>query len=361
MSRVYLNGVLLALTLAVSFVSAWIVTPAPTAFLLALCVAAIELSPYLLVANIALAATALTRKRSWKAWPLAFSAATLGAIATLFPLLESRGQAPLSLYFLIAIPQRVIVDSLSISLSNELQLSTEVYRPRRGGIHPIVVAVHGGAWQRGSAKNDAGLNRYIASRGYCVFAIDYRQAPKFHFPVPLDDITLAVNAVRRSAGRFNCNPDVMAILGHSAGGELSLLAAYRPHSAMRAVVSYSGPLDLVSGYEFLPQPDPLNVRALLETYLGGTPRAKFQLYREASPLYAVRSHLPATLLIYGKRDHVVDVRHARRMRDALQRAGNDVTYLELPFAEHSFESVFYGLNNRIALPYLDRFLNRTLR
>jgi acetyl esterase/lipase len=152
----------------------------------------------------------------------------------------------------------------------------------------------------------------------------------------------------------------VAILGHSSGGELAELNAFAPHAPFRALISFSGAIDLLKGYEVLPSPDPIGVRSVIAAYMGSTPAEDPRRYRSASPLYQVRRGLPPTLLIYGDRDHVVDFGYAEKFRDALRSDGNEVTFVELPWTEHGFEEVPYGLHAPVALRAVEEFLRRTL-
>jgi acetyl esterase/lipase len=117
-----------------------------------------------------------------------------------------------------------------------------------------------------------------------------------------------------------------------------------------------GPVDLAEGWH-PPEPDPLHVRNILEAYLGGTPERWPARYREASPVtYAART-LPPTLLIYGRRDHIVEARFGRQLDRALKHAGATSVLLELPWSEHAFDVIPNGLGGQIALYYTERFMS----
>jgi len=126
------------------------------------------------------------------------------------------------------------------------------------------------------------------------------------------------------------------------------------------LISYSGAIDLVNGYKYPPKPDPIGVRSVITAYMGATPDLDPQGYRAASPIDQVRSGLPPTLLIYADRDHVVDFGSAEMFRDALRTNGDDVTFVELPWTEHGFEEVPFGLHAPVALRAVEAFLRRTL-
>ncbi len=168
-----------------------------------------------------------------------------------------------------------------------VDLTLDVYQPASPGVHPSIVQVYGGAWQRGSPHDNGRFAAHLASLGYVVFAVDYRHAPQWRWPAQMADMRAA-------------------LIGRSAGAQLALMAAYdSPALPIKAVVNLYGPTDLEDGYLRPPRPDPFDIRAIEEAFLGGTPGQVPQQYRDASPITRVSAGSPATLSIYGSRDHIV--------------------------------------------------------
>jgi acetyl esterase/lipase len=153
----------------------------------------------------------------------------------------------------------------------------------------------------------------------------------------------------------------MALLGRSAGAQLALVAAYQGTPLVRAAVGYYGPTDLAEGWREPPRPDPLDVRSILESYLGGPPDRVPIAYHDASPVTYVTRQVPPTLLIYGSRDHVVEARFGRELHDRVREAGAASVLLEIPWADHAFDAIPNGLSAQIALYYTERFLAWALR
>jgi acetyl esterase/lipase len=354
------DGTLLGIAIALTLLCMWIVLPPFAIPALIAVVVAIEWSPFLLALN-AIVLLLLLRARTWRR-SLAVGLTILNLVLCAIPGIALLAVQHADGTFLPATPHpagAIAERNLRVGLPDFVPTIREYSPSQPNGCPPVIFAIYGGAWQRGSAANDASLNRALAGRGYEVFALDYRHAPAFHFPAPLNDINREIDWVAQRTARRSCGPPRIALLGHSAGGELAMVAAFtRPD--IRAVVSYSGPIDLDQAYQFPPQPDPLDVRALLRAYLGGPPDVDRAAYRAASPLRHVREHLPATLLIYAGRDHVVDIRAPMELRDSLQAHGDDVTFVVFPWAEHGFEDVPFGLHGRFALNAVDAFLSRTL-
>lgn len=334
-----------------------IVVPPANRVMLIATVAAVELSPYVLILNaIGLIAAMRVEGR------LRLPAASIAAINILFcalPIVATiRAGIPLRLP-VIANTSDIVEFSVPIDLGDD-RTSIRAYLPRSGQNDPVVFAIYGGAWQWGSPDNDATLNRYLAANGYAVFALDYRHAPAYEFPIPLGDVRTEIALVTSQAKKYRIDTGRMAILGHSSGGQMAELAAFSQGTPFRALVSFSGAVDLTMGYEFPPSPDPIGVPGIISSYMGGTPAQMAGRYRAASPIDNVRCGSPPTLLLYGDRDHVVDFRSALRLRDALRSCGTDVTLLELPWTEHGFEDVPWGLHASIAFAEVEEFLHRTL-
>jgi acetyl esterase/lipase len=239
--------------------------------------------------------------------------------------------------------------------------TASIYRPLRDGVFPAVIQIYGGAWQRGQPSDFANFAEWLAAHGYVVVAIDYRHAPAARWPAQQGDVRDAMAWVRDHADSLGVDTARVALIGRSAGAQLALVAAYTPAPLhVRGVVSFYGPADLSDAYAHPPHPDPLHIREVEETFIGGPPAQYPDRFVDASPIAHVGQSLPPTLLIYGRRDHIVEARYGARLHDRLVAAGNTAVYLEIPWAEHAFDEVFNGPSSQLALYYTERFLARTL-
>ena len=209
----------------------------------------------------------------------------------------------------------------------------------------------------GAPVDNPEFARYLAVRGYAVVAIDYRHAPKWPWPAQIADVRTALTWIRQHGAEHGADSSHLALIGRSAGAHLALMAAYAPGALpVLAVVSFYGPVDLEDGYRHPPRPDPLDVRAIDEALLSGTADQVPDRYREASPISYVNRKLPPTLLIYGSRDHVVEARFGEMLLARLQPTGTPSVLLEIPWAEHAFDTIPSGLSGQLALYYTERFL-----
>jgi acetyl esterase/lipase len=372
------------------FLSVWIVIPAPIYALLPLGVGAPEVCHWLLILNAIAFTLLLAGHEYW--WQYLFLGASLVAcILSILPLIQlSSTQAkmevaisetlgknyvpveaplgrshPFSLldaFTGIQSPEIRYTPDIEFAAPDGVPLRLNLYRPPQAGTYPGIVVIHGGSWQTGSPSANADFSRYMAARGYTVWSIAYRFAPAHKFPAQLDDIRSALTFIQQHAAEYETDIDRLAMLGRSAGGHLAMLAAYQPDALpLRAVISYYGPFNLTEGYRKPPNPDPLDVRGLLRDFLGGTPEKIPEKYVQASPMSYANSQLPPTLLVHGHRDNIVELLFARQMNEYLQTAGNKAILLEIPWAEHAFDSIFNGPSNQLALYYTERFLAWALK
>lgn len=381
-----------AVAVILLLVSVWIVVPAPAAALVPLSVATTEVSAWLLLA--ALANTLMAaRGRRWARTSLALSlaAALLAAspfarfpfavreveagmraalgddYLTVIPSdvrrqMRPRTLSPLDLFTGIHIGSARITRGIVFSTSHDQPLTLDLYRPAHDGAgRPAIVQIHGGAWQRGDAGDDSASARYFAARGYVVFAINYRLAPRYRWPAPLEDVRAALDWIGVHGRDYGADPGKVALIGRSAGAQIALVAAYAPGlPPVRAVVSYYGSTNLARSYRDPPRPDPFDVRSLMRTYIGGTPDELPAAYAQASAVTYAGGRLPPTLLVYGTRDRIVSARVGVELHERLRASGNVSVLLQIPWADHAFDAIPSGTSAQLALYYTERFLARSL-
>ena len=334
--------------------------------LLVLGVLAPEISPLLLAAAVVLALFAMRSTGPSRLLSLFLCGATIVLCA--LPLAQVRptqrdfDKATAGLDVAPSPPTESISITRGIAFAepDAQALTLDIYRPARDGSFPIVIQIYGGAWQSGTPGDDASFATTLAKSGYVVISIDYRHTPHAHWPAQIDDIRNAIDWVIAHGGEYAGDIRRMALVGRSSGAQLALVAAYTQPARFAAVVDYYGPTNLAEGWKEPPSPDPLPVRPVLEAFLGGRPEDVPQNYEAASPITYVSKRVPPTLLIYGARDHVVEARFGRELNDRLQAVGVSSYYLELPWAEHTFDRV-PGVSAWVVRPYVDRFLAKYLR
>lgn len=264
-------------------------------------------------------------------------------------------------------------------------LRLDVYQPsstlrdqqRDGASRPLssaVIVIHGGSWSGGEKSDFATYDRWLAAGGRVVFDVEYRLANNTQqFPAQLADIKCAIGWVKSHAAQYHVDPEQLALLGRSAGGQLALLAAYtasapppQPDScdaqdtSVRAVISFYGPTDLAWDYTHPGRPDVIDTKHVLENYLGGSPASAPQAYASASPIEHVSAQSPPTLFLHGGHDQLVRAENVERIIPKLEAAGVPFSYVYLPWANHGFDYNFNGWSSQIAQAEIVKFLDSHL-
>ena len=83
---------------------------------------------------------------------------------------------------------------------------------------PAVIVCPGGGYMGLSDREGEPIALRFAAYGYHVFVLRY--AVQTAFPAPIQDLALAVRAVRAHAAEWFVDPDQIAVCGFSAGGHL---------------------------------------------------------------------------------------------------------------------------------------------
>lgn len=114
-----------------------------------------------------------------------------------------------------------------------VHLTGDLYQPVRREKVPAVIAVHGGGWQASTAARYKYWGSWLAARGIALFSIEYRlvKGRENLYPASVHDTRAAIQFVRANAARMSIDPDLIGLMGASAGGHLSSLVALAGHRA----------------------------------------------------------------------------------------------------------------------------------
>ena len=103
----------------------------------------------------------------------------------------------------------------------------DVWRPvERAAPLPVVVYVHGGAFRFLSKDTHWVMALSFASRGYLVFNVGYRLAPRHPFPAAVEDVCDAWRFILAQAEALGGDPTRIVVAGESAGANLATTLAW---------------------------------------------------------------------------------------------------------------------------------------
>lgn len=178
---------------------------------------------------------------------------------------------------------------------------------------PAVILIHGGGWGGGTRTF---LRPYAdIFPNHAIFAISYTlgtpDTPSLD--AALADIAQAIEYVKAHPA---VDPEHVAILGHSAGGHIALLAAAH-RTDIQAIVAVSAPLDLAAF-------DQSPVGAAVQNLLGSV-YSPLEL-QTASPAATLDSATTHILIVQGANDPYVAPSAALN----IAATNHSILYLQLP-------------------------------
>ena len=107
-----------------------------------------------------------------------------------------------------------------------------LYRPRSGTARGAILHVHGGAWVAGTADMMASFCADVADRhSVVVLSVDYRLVPEAPGDAAMDDCFAALSWLHAEAEQLGINPERIAVMGDSVGGNLAAGMALRARDA----------------------------------------------------------------------------------------------------------------------------------
>jgi acetyl esterase/lipase len=204
-----------------------------------------------------------------------------------------------------------------------------------------VVLIHGGFWR---AHRTLDLMRplawSLADAGFAAWNLEYRAVGHDGggWPGTLTDVAAGIDALADIARDHPLDLDRVALVGHSAGGQLALWAAgdrmladaaASPAARVRPVlvVSLAGVCDLERGAA-----SDLGEGAV-RGFVGGEPDAVRERYRSVSPAAIVPLGVPQ-VLVHGDADRKVPPDQSRAYAEVAHAAGDPVDVVVVPGSDH---------------------------
>jgi acetyl esterase/lipase len=242
--------------------------------------------------------------------------------------------------------------NVTYNVASGQELKLDVYRPRDVAAPvPVAMYIHGGGWVAGSKESQVLWTTPFLQMGMAVVNVEYRLAKVAEAPAAVEDCRCALRWIIRNADRYKFDVNRIVVVGGSAGGHLALMTGMVDRKAgfdrscpapenirwtgsdttepkVAAIVNFFGITDVADMLE-----DGANPRSYAIEWVGNRQNVA-RIAAQVSPLTYVRAGLPPILTIHGDADTLVPVAHARRLHEALQKAGANSELLILPGAGH---------------------------
>ncbi|ENZ3705174.1 TPA: alpha/beta hydrolase [Serratia marcescens] len=121
------------------------------------------------------------------------------------------------------------VRDFTVVAADGYRIALRAYLPageNRAAAQPAMLFAHGGGWCLGSlALYDRPCQALANATGRVILSVDYRLAPEYPFPQPLEDVYRALCWVAQQAPQLGIDAKRLAVGGDSAGGNLAAAVA----------------------------------------------------------------------------------------------------------------------------------------
>ncbi len=192
----------------------------------------------------------------------------------------------------------------------EVPLAMDVFIPKAHGKEelPLIVNIHGGGLVIGDRKMSRAYCRVLASRGYIVFSIEYRLAPRANVSEQLDDVCAGMDAIATHLIQFEVDYDRLFLTAESAGAYLAIYTAAMKYSKrLQKAIGYEPTrmefraLGFASGMFYTNLNDPMGF--LLSDQLYGSKRASSEFRELMNPEHhEIVRNLPPTFMVTSRGD-----------------------------------------------------------
>ena len=281
------------------------------------------------------------------------------------------------------------------------KIHLDTYRMPGDDIRPVILYIHGGALISGhrSQISDSQfyreeLNRFLAA-GFALVSIDYRLAPESKLKSIMEDVRDAHRWLRsKGLGLLRIDPDRIVVIGHSAGGYLTLMSGFCLNPRPQALVAFYGYGDIASPWvtradgfadSYSLREPPVSKEEAYQAVdgpvlsEGSDNRFQFCLYCRQNGLWAkevtgydpgraprafdafcpvrnITKAYPPTMLLHGTRDDDVPYDQSVQVAEELKRRNVEHTLITIANGEHGFDCG----TNWLAAPANSAILNRVV-
>lgn len=244
---------------------------------------------------------------------------------------------------------------------------------------PAIVWYNGGSWRGVDKNSQIGELAFLAKAGYVVVCAYYRSIYQGHFPDQLIDAKTAIRFLRAHAVQYSIDPDRIAVMGRSAGGQLAAMVGMNDgkyiseewagySSEVRCIWDMFGPADLKSMTEGHMKELAEGKLAgnrwenILDTaegaVLGGDADTLVKRAKEFSPRWNIGPKMAPILIMHGDADPLIPWQMNQDFYNALCQAGkgNQSDFYLVRHAGHGTAEFFQEETQQIVLKFLKKWL-----
>ena len=250
----------------------------------------------------------------------------------------------------------------------DLEMAFILPKVLTGPKRPVILWLPGGGWMKSNPWKWMPSLMFFAEKGYIVAAAQYRLCMQGPFPSQIEDMKTAIRFLRYNAAHYGIDPNRIGVMGCSAGGLLTSLAAMNENkydtnewagfsSRVSAAADLYGPSDLFALEHAVTGTSAakaiLDARHLL---LGENHEQAAEKMREASPLFHINANTCPILIAHGTNDQTIPLSQSEQFYEALKKAGVEAELYLLEGASHSTPEFMQEEFKNIILGFFRKYL-----
>jgi acetyl esterase/lipase len=215
----------------------------------------------------------------------------------------------------------------------------DVIKPSNANGAAVLYMVSGG-WVSRWAEPESRITQFRAllDQGITVIPVHHGSAPRFKVPEAHADVKRALRHVSLNAKTYGVDAKRLGVFGGSAGGHLSLMLGLNGDDGDPAAKDpvLRGPARIKAVVAYYPPSDLRRLAGPSERF----PALDFPPDQAAaiSPILFADGKDPATLVIHGDADELVNISSGKAMYDALKAAGARTDFIVIKGGDHGFSN-----------------------
>src|SRR5258706_4174781 len=234
------------------------------------------------------------------------------------------------------------------------KLMARMCQPVGAGPFPVVLDLHGGAWQRKDRTAEEPMDRAIASSGVLVVAIDMTLSGEAPYPACIQDASYGIRWLKTKAAEWKGDASTLGLYGSSSSRHVAEMLMLRPNDARYNAIPLGGapkadtsvlyiatrsPIsDTFARYEQAVRKPNENLQKASKSFFN-----PWETIHEGNPLEILerkeKVSLRPLLVMQGALDDNVLPAAQEQFVNAFKAAGGDVTFKIFEGAVHEWVAV----------------------
>ncbi len=269
---------------------------------------------------------------------------------------------------------------MSIMVQNgnsEMRLATGMDDEEDRQKKPCIMWIPGGGF-RGCDKNlMVAEMQFLADAGFVLASIYYRSSAEGHYPDQIIDVKTAIRFLRAHSEEYLIDPDRIGVIGRSAGGHLSSMAAMNTDdningewaeysSRVQACCNLFGPAELVGLMRKEIEDIKNNPNHRWKTpgeshggaLVGGDVPDMMERLKAASPMEYIKEAMCPMIILHGDQDPLVPYAQSDAFYDAITAKGLEekVNLYCIKNGGHGTREFFQEETKKIILDFFTAYL-----